>query len=118
MKYQDLKEEHTSFFPIRSSFQHPWKHTLIYAAIRKRIDDVTYLEDETTSEVNETSSAMRFDSSFNGSLSVGARTNDSAISEMYIGEFNVSQRIAIGKPPVPTPTPTPTWLPCSFPTNE
>jgi hypothetical protein len=94
------------------------KNKLIHAAIRKRIDEATYLEDETVSEVDKTSSAMRFDSSFNGSLYIGARTDDSAISEMYIGEFNVSERIAIGKPPEPTPTPTPTWLPCPFPTNE
>jgi uncharacterized repeat protein (TIGR01451 family) len=94
------------------------KNKLIHAAIRKRIDEATYLEDETISEVDKTSSAMRFDSSFNGSLYIGARTDDSAISEMYLGEFNVSERIAIGKPLEPTPTPTPTWLPCPFPTNE
>jgi uncharacterized repeat protein (TIGR01451 family) len=94
------------------------KNKLIHAAIWKRIDEATYLEDETISEVDKTNSAMRFDSSFNGSLYIGARTDDSAISETYIGEFNVSERIAIGKPPEPTPTPTPTWLPCPFPTNE
>jgi uncharacterized repeat protein (TIGR01451 family) len=94
------------------------KNKLIHAAIRKRIDEATYLEDETISEVDKTSSAMRFDSSFNGSLYIGARTDGSAISETYFGEFNVSERIAIGKPPEPTPTPTPTWLPCPFPTNE
>jgi hypothetical protein len=91
------------------------KNRLIHAAIRKRIDEATYLEDETISEVDKTSSAMRFDSSFNGSLYIGARTNDSAISEMYIGEFNVSQAINISKPVCPKPTPTPTWLPCPCP---
>jgi uncharacterized repeat protein (TIGR01451 family) len=88
---------------------------LIHAAIRKRIDEATYLEDETISEVNETNSAMKFDSSFNGLLYIGARTNDSAISEMYIGEFNVSERITLSEPAKPTPTPTPTWLPCPCP---
>jgi mRNA-degrading endonuclease toxin of MazEF toxin-antitoxin module len=89
-----------------------------FGDLRKRIDEATYLEDETISEVDKTSSAMRFDSSFNGSLYISARTNDSAISEMYIGEFNVSEYIAISKHLKPTPTPTPTWLPCPFPTNE
>jgi uncharacterized repeat protein (TIGR01451 family) len=93
------------------------KNRLIYAAIRKRIDDATYLEDETISEMNETSSSIVFDSSFNGSLYIGARTNDSAIAETYIGEFNISQTITIGKA-VPTPTPTPDWLLCPFPSNE
>jgi hypothetical protein len=90
----------------------------IGAAIHKKISDATYIDDETISRVDENKAVMNFDSSFNGSLYIGARTKDTAISETYIGEFDVLQRIQIGKGPIPTPlptpTPTPTWLPCPF----
>jgi len=88
----------------------------IGAAIHKKISDATYIDDETISRVDKDKSIMNFDSSFNGSLYIGARTKDTAISETYIGEFDVLQRIQIAKGPIPTPspTPTPTWLPCPY----
>jgi uncharacterized repeat protein (TIGR01451 family) len=77
-------------------------------ALHKKIKDASYIEDET----NATLTSITFDSSFNGSMHVGARTADVAISEDYIGEFNVSQAINISKPVCPKPTPTPDWLRC------
>ncbi len=87
-------------------------------AIHKKISDATYIEDETISRVDKDKSVMNFVSSFNGSMYIGARTKDTAISETYIGEFDVLQTIHIGKGPIPTPMPTPTptpiWLPCPY----
>ena len=106
------------------NFTNKWKQDIcsrnmeIDAAIHKKISDATYIDDETISRVDKDKSVMNFDSSFNGSLYIGARTNDTAISETYIGEFDVLQTIHIGKGPIPTPAPTPTptpiWLPCPF----
>jgi uncharacterized repeat protein (TIGR01451 family) len=89
------------------------KNCVLNAAIRKRISDATYIEDEMRSKADNASTSMEFDSSFNGSLHIGARTNDTAISETYIGEFNVLQDIQIGEGPIPSPSPTPIpdWLP-------
>jgi len=59
---------------------------------------------------------MEFKTSFNGSMHVGARTKGTRISEDYIGVFNITELIKIGKPAISTPsTPTPDWLPCPFP---
>ncbi len=93
------------------------KNCLIDSVIRKRITGATYIDDETRSKADNTSTTMAFDSTFNGSLYIDARTNDIAISETYIGEFDVFQDIEIGKGPIPSPspTPTPTWLPCPTP---
>jgi len=101
------------------NFTNKWKQDIcsrnmvIDAAIHKKISDATYIDDETISRVDKDKSVMNFDSSFNGSMYIGARTKDTAISETYIGEFDVLQTIHIGKGPIPTPspTPTPTWLP-------
>ena len=101
------------------NFTNKWKQDIcsrnmeIDAAIHKKISDATYIDDETISRVDKDKSIMNFDSSFNGSLYIGARTNDTEISETYIGEFDVLQRIQIAKGPIPSPspTPTPTWLP-------
>lgn len=89
------------------------KNCVLGAAIRKLITDATYIEDEMRSKADNTSTTMEFDSSFNGSLHIGARTNETAISETYIGGFNVLQDIQIGEGPIPSPSPTPTpdWLP-------
>ncbi len=106
------------------NFTNKWKQDIcsrnmeIDAAIHKKISDATYIDDETISRVDKDKSIMNFDSSFNGSMHIGARTKDTEISETYIGEFDVSQTIQIGKGPIPTPAPTPTptpiWLPCPF----
>jgi uncharacterized repeat protein (TIGR01451 family) len=89
------------------------RNCVIDSVIRKRITDATYIDDDTRSKTDNSSTTMAFDSSFNGSLYIGARTNDIAISETYIGEFDVFQDIQIGKGPIPSPSPTPTppWLP-------
>ena len=110
------------------NFTNKWKQDIcsrnmeIDAAIHKKISDATYIDDETISRVDKDKSVMSFDSSFNGSLHIGARTNYTAISETYIGEFDVLQTIHIGKGPIPTPAPTPTptpiWLPCPFNTSQ
>ena len=106
------------------NFTNKWKQDIcsrnmeIDAAIHKKISDATYIDDETISRVDKDKSIMNFDSSFNGSMYIGARTKDTEISETYIGEFDVSQTIQIAKGPIPTPAPTPTptpiWLPCPY----
>jgi uncharacterized repeat protein (TIGR01451 family) len=81
-------------------------------AIHKKISDASSMEDDTTA----TKSSMEFESSFNGSMHIGARTDGTRISEDYIGVFNITELIKIGKPAISTPsTPVPDWLPCPFP---
>ena len=106
------------------NFTNKWKQDIcsrnmeIDAAIHKKISDATYIDDETISRVDKDKSIMNFDSSFNGSMYIGARTKNTEISETYIGEFDVLQTIQIAKGPIPTPAPTPTptpiWLPCPY----
>jgi hypothetical protein len=62
-------------------------------AIHKRISNAVSIADDTTA----TKSSMAFETSFNGSIHVGARTTETRISEDYFGWFNVSQVIRIGK---------------------
>ena len=62
-------------------------------AIHTKISDAASMKDDTTA----TKSSMAFETSFNGSIHVGARTEEAAISEDYVGQFNVSQVIKIGK---------------------
>ena len=81
-------------------------------AIHKKISDASSMVDDTTA----TKSSMEFETSFNGSMHIGARTDGTRISEDYIGVFNITELIKIGKPAISTPsTPTPDWLPCPFP---
>ena len=81
-------------------------------AIHKKISDASSMEDDTTA----TKSSMEFESSFNGSMHIGARTKGTRISEDYIGVFNITELIKIGKAVNrSTATPTPDWLPCPFP---
>lgn len=59
---------------------------------------------------------MAFETSFNGSIHVGARATGTRFSEDYIGVFNLTEKIEIGKVVnVPTATSVPDWLPCPFP---
>ena len=51
--------------------------------------------DDTVSEVDNNSAYMTFESLFNGSIHVGVRTNNTRISEDYIGDFYVVQVINI-----------------------
>jgi uncharacterized repeat protein (TIGR01451 family) len=60
-------------------------------AIQKKISYATAMEDDT----NATVSTMKFESSLNGSIHIGVRTNNTKISEDYIGDFNVAQVIEI-----------------------
>jgi len=119
-EYQPTSFNFSDGFSV--NFTNKWKQDIcsrnmeIDAAIHKKISDATYIDDETISRVDKDKSIMNFDSSFNGSMHIGARTKDTAISETYIGEFDVLQTIQIAKGPIPTPspTPTPTWLPCPY----
>jgi hypothetical protein len=119
-EYQPTSFNFSDSFSV--NFTNKWKQDIcsrnieIDAAIHKKISDATYIDDETISRVDKDKSVMNFDSSFNGSLYIGARAKDTAISETYIGEFDVLQGIQIAKGPIltPSPTPTPTWLPCPF----
>ena len=49
--------------------------------------------DDTVSEVDNNSAYMKFESSFNGSMHIGVRTNNTKISEDYIGDFYVADVI-------------------------
>nr|CBH38611.1 hypothetical protein, containing PKD domain [uncultured archaeon] len=81
-------------------------------AIHKKISEASSMEDDTTA----TKSSMEFESSFNGSMHIGTRTEGTMISEDYIGVFNITELIKIGKAVNrSTATPTPDWLPCPFP---
>ncbi len=60
-------------------------------AIHKKISDASSMVDDT----NATKSTMRFESSFNGSMHIGVGTNNTKISEDYIGEFYVVEAIEI-----------------------
>ena len=82
-------------------------------AIHKKISDAVSMKDDTTA----TKSSMAFETSFNGSIHVGARTTGTRISEDYTGVFNLTEKIEIGKVVnVPTATPVPDWLP--WPTDR
>jgi len=81
-------------------------------AIHKKISGASSMVDDTTA----TKSSMEFESSFDGSMHIGARTGGTRISEDYIGVFNITELIKIGKAVNrSTATPTPDWLPCPFP---
>jgi uncharacterized repeat protein (TIGR01451 family) len=56
-------------------------------AIHKKISYATSMKDDT----NATESTMRFESSFNGSMHIGVGTNNTKISEDYIGDFYVAE---------------------------
>ena len=60
--------------------------------IHKKISNAVSMKDDTTA----TKSSMAFETSFNGSIHVGARTKGRRISEDYFARFNVSQVIKIG----------------------
>jgi hypothetical protein len=60
-------------------------------AIHKKIRYASSMVDNT----NATESTMRFESSFNGSMHIGVRTNSTKISEDYIGDFYVAEVIEI-----------------------
>jgi hypothetical protein len=81
-------------------------------AIHKKISEASSMDDDTTA----TKSSMEFKTAFNGSMHIGARTDGTRISEDYIGVFNITELIKIGKAVNrSTATPTPDWLPCPFP---
>ncbi|NOR77251.1 MAG: DUF11 domain-containing protein, partial [Methanophagales archaeon] len=60
-------------------------------AIHKKISYASSIVDDT----NATKSTMRFESSFNGSMHIGVGTNNTKISEDYIGDFYVAEAIEI-----------------------
>ncbi|RCV62838.1 CASH domain-dontaining protein [Methanophagales archaeon] len=82
------------------------------SAIHKRISNAAAVEDDTTA----TKSSMEFETSFNGSMHIGVRTKGTRISEDYIGLFNITEKIKVGRGVIPiAPSPAPDWLPCPFP---
>jgi len=84
-------------------------------AIHKKISNAVYMKDDTTA----TKSSMAFETSLNGSIHIGARANMTRISEDYIGVFNLTEKIEIGKVvKVPTATPVPDWLSCQYSKQE
>ncbi|MGB3458137.1 MAG: NosD domain-containing protein [Halobacteriota archaeon] len=81
-------------------------------AIHKKISDAALMNDDTIAA----KSLMNFTSSFNGSMHIGARTENVNISEDYIGEFNVTQLIKIVKEKPSESSSEPSdWLFCPYP---
>ena len=81
-------------------------------AMHKRISNAALMKDDTI----VTKSSMDLNSSFNGSMHIGARTGDIRISEDYIGEFNVTQVTEIVKEkPSKSNSETSDWLSCPSP---
>ena len=58
-------------------------------AIHKRISDASFMKDNTIAK----KASLELNSSFNGSMHIGVKSKKAAISEIYIGHFNVTQRI-------------------------
>ncbi len=112
------KSTEAEYQPTTFNFSSNWmqgicaKDKKAGTAIHKKISNAVSMKDVTTA----TKSSMAFETSFNGSIPVGARTNRTRISEEYIAVFNLTEKIEIGKVvKVPTTTPVPDWLPCPFP---
>ncbi|MEA1998895.1 MAG: hypothetical protein U9N61_06180, partial [Euryarchaeota archaeon] len=81
-------------------------------AIHKKISDAAFMKDDTIAA----KSLMNITSSFNGSMHIGARTENVSISEDYIGEFNVTELIEIvKKEPKSSSSETSNWLFCPCP---
>ena len=58
-------------------------------AIHNKISDASFMNDNTIVK----KASLEFNSSFNGSMHIGVKSKKAAISEIYIGNFNVTQRI-------------------------
>jgi len=93
-------------------------------AIHKRISDASIMKDDTTvtksskssKTLKSSTSLMNITSSFNGSMHIGARTENVSISEDYVGEFNVTELIKIvKKEPKSSSSATSNWLFCPCP---
>ena len=84
-------------------------------AIHKKISDAALMKDDTTAA----KSLMNITSSFNGSMHIGARTENVSISEDYIGEFNVTELIKIVKEnPPKSSSESSDWLFCPCPISS
>nr|QNO58268.1 hypothetical protein BFNMBJLP_00002 [Methanosarcinales archaeon ANME-1 ERB7] len=66
------------------------KNDVIGVVIHKRISSASRIEDDTRSEVDASSIAMAFTSSFFGVTHIGSKSKDAKTSEDYIGVFNIS----------------------------
>nr|CBH37570.1 hypothetical secreted protein, NosD and DUF11 family [uncultured archaeon] len=80
-------------------------------ALHKKISDAALMKDDTIAA----KSSLELNSSFNGSMHIGARTENVSISEDYIGEFNVTQLIKIVKKKPKSSSETFDWLSCPCP---
>jgi uncharacterized repeat protein (TIGR01451 family) len=96
-------------------------------AIHKRISNAAFMKDDTTATKSSESwkswkswkSLMNITSSFNGSMHIGARAENVGLSEDYIGEFNVTERIEIvKKEPKSSSSETSAWLFCPCPISS
>ncbi|MGB7001804.1 MAG: CARDB domain-containing protein [Halobacteriota archaeon] len=66
------------------------KNDVTGVAIHKKISSASRIEDDTRSEVDASSIAMAFTSSFFGVTHIGIESEDAKTSEDYIGVFNIS----------------------------
>jgi hypothetical protein len=66
------------------------KNDVTGVAIHKKISSASRIEDDTRSEVDASSIAMAFTSSFFGVTHIGTESKDAKTSEDYIGLFNIS----------------------------
>nr|CBH37855.1 hypothetical secreted protein, periplasmic copper-binding protein (NosD) family [uncultured archaeon] len=81
-------------------------------AIHKKISDASFMKDDTIAA----KSLMNISSSFNGSMHIGAKTENVNISEDYIGQFDVTQLIKIVKEKTSESSSEPSdWLFCPYP---
>ncbi|MEA1998052.1 MAG: CARDB domain-containing protein, partial [Euryarchaeota archaeon] len=66
------------------------KNKVIGVALHKKISSASRIKDDTRSEVDASSIAMAFTSSFFGVTHIGSKSKDAKTSEDYIGVFNIS----------------------------
>jgi len=85
-------------------------------ALHKKISDASFMKDNTIAK----KASLELNSSFTGSMHIGARTENVSISEDYIGQFDVTQLIKIVKEkPHKKSSKTSDWLfcPCPIPSS-
>nr|QNO56922.1 hypothetical protein KMABBJJO_00001 [Methanosarcinales archaeon ANME-1 ERB7] len=79
-----------------TSFSSKWvqdiciKNDVIGVAVHKKISSASRIKDDTRSEVDASSIAMAFTSSFFGVTHIGSKSKDAKTSEDYIGVFDIS----------------------------
>ena len=66
------------------------KSKMLGAVMHKKIDEASYIKDETISEAGNYKSTMEFESFIVGATHIGTKSKNANTSEDYIGEFEIS----------------------------